>query len=128
MSIDGHFLIIKQNSQSRIAQEKLAGLEKASAPFEEQIREAGKFVDIDLDKVATVLDYQKYEEKAFKKKCAAGSFHGREEWLLRWLLKKLQSPKDKTPRYIIKFWTGHQGANNCSSESHHYHGTSSAYC
>ncbi|RAL60971.1 hypothetical protein DID88_010067 [Monilinia fructigena] len=92
------------NSQSRIAQEKLAGLEKASAPFEEQIREAGKFVDIDLDKVATVLDYQKFEEKAFKKKCAAGSFHGREEWLLRWLLKKLQSPKDKTPRITPSSW------------------------
>ncbi|QSZ29781.1 hypothetical protein DSL72_004298 [Monilinia vaccinii-corymbosi] len=92
------------DSQSRIAQEKLAGLEKASAPFEEQIREAGKFVDIDLDKVATVLDYQKYEEKAFQKKCATGSFHGREEWLLRWLLKKLQSPKDKTPRITPSSW------------------------
>ncbi|KAI9648313.1 hypothetical protein NHQ30_002946 [Ciborinia camelliae] len=92
------------DSQSRIAQEKLAGLEKASAPFEEQIREAGKFVDIDLDKVATVLDYRKHEEKSFKKKCAAGSFHGREEWLLRWLLKKLQSPKDKTPRITPSSW------------------------
>ncbi|ESZ92199.1 hypothetical protein SBOR_7408 [Sclerotinia borealis F-4128] len=92
------------DSQSRIAQEKLAGLEKASAPFEEQIREAGKFVDIDLDKVATVLDYQKHEEKIFKKKCAAGSFHGREEWLLRWLLKKLQSSKDKTPRITPSSW------------------------
>ncbi|KAF7956452.1 hypothetical protein EAE96_003793 [Botrytis aclada] len=92
------------DSKSRIAQEKLAGLEKASAPFEEQIREAGKFVNIDLDKVDTVLDHQKYEEKAFKKKCAAGSFHGREEWLLRWLLKKLQSPKDKTARTTPSSW------------------------
>ncbi|KAM0157744.1 hypothetical protein ACHAPG_004488 [Botrytis cinerea] len=92
------------DSKSRIAQEKLAGLEKASAPFEEQIREAGKFVDIDLDKVATVLDHQKHEEKVFKKKCAAGSFHGREEWLLRWLLKKLQSPKDKTARITPSSW------------------------
>ncbi|APA13957.1 hypothetical protein sscle_12g087270 [Sclerotinia sclerotiorum 1980 UF-70] len=92
------------DSKSRIAQEKLAGLEKTSAPFEEQIREAGKFVDIDLDKVATALDYQKHEEKAFKQKCAAGSFHGREEWLLRWLLKKLQSPKDKTPRVTPSSW------------------------
>ncbi|KAF5874717.1 putative urb2 npa2 family protein [Botrytis fragariae] len=92
------------DSKSRIAQEKLAGLEKASAPFEEQIREAGNFVDIDLDKVATVLDHQKHEEKAFKKKCAAGSFHGREEWLLRWLLKKLQSPKDKTARTTPSSW------------------------
>ncbi|KAM0313387.1 hypothetical protein ACHAO8_005484 [Botrytis cinerea] len=92
------------DSKSRIAQEKLAGLEKASAPFEEQIREAGKFVDIDLDKVATVLDHQKHEEKVFRKKCAAGSFHGREEWLLRWLLKKLQSPKDKTARITPSSW------------------------
>ena len=34
----------------------------------------------------------------------ASSFHGREEWLLRWLLKKFQSPKEDIPRKSPMAW------------------------
>jgi nucleolar pre-ribosomal-associated protein 2 len=84
-----------QTSQSRLAQEKLAELEKGSAPFEDQLHEAAKFIGIDLEDISRsisgVFD--------LKEEPDASTYHGREEWLLIWLLKKLQAPKDNTPRY-----------------------------
>ncbi|KAM3078579.1 hypothetical protein ACMFMG_006449 [Clarireedia jacksonii] len=91
-------------SKSRAAQEKLAELEKTSAPFSAQIQEAAKFVSHELDNVTDTLKTQDYGEIVSSGKYAAATTHGKEEWLLRWLLKKLQSPKDKTPRITQASW------------------------
>ena len=69
-------------------------LEKDSAPFEDQLIEAAKFVAVDLDE----LKSSKYNGEESVKQLLSGSPHGREEWLLRWLLKKLQSSLDVVPR------------------------------
>jgi len=89
-----------QASTSRAAQEKLAELEKGSAPFEDQLVEAVKFIGggINFD-----------GKHGFKiddpgKQPNSAAFHGREEWLLRWLLKKLQAPKDDIPRKTPASW------------------------
>lgn len=72
----------------------LTELEKNSAPFKDQLFEAAKFVGLDLED----------GDGSFVQnlKSADGSkpaiYHGREEWLLRWLLKKLQDQKDDAPR------------------------------
>jgi len=87
-----------QTSQSHAAQEQLAKLEKASAPFGEQLLEAAKFIGVNIDTVGRCAKIEEGEEKKGK----AAVYHGREEWLLRWLLKKLQIPKDAMPRYV--FW------------------------
>jgi nucleolar pre-ribosomal-associated protein 2 len=39
-------------------------------------------------------------EQGVLKTSTESSYHGREGWLLRWLLKKLQSPKGNEPRYV----------------------------
>ncbi|KIN03707.1 hypothetical protein OIDMADRAFT_158460 [Oidiodendron maius Zn] len=87
-------------SKSRAAQEKLAQLEKDSAPFEDQLVEAVKFVGTDVDYIG------RYSAEGFvsEKQSNAGTSHGREEWLLRWLLKRLQSAKDDTPRKSPNAW------------------------
>jgi len=88
--------MFSQASQSREAQEQLVKLEKASAPFGEQLLEAARFVGVTLDTIGRDAKTDHGEEK--KRKAAV--YHGREEWLLRWLLKKLQTPKDDVPRYV----------------------------
>jgi len=65
-------------------------LERASAPFGDQLEEAAIFIGVKLDIVGRAA-----VEKVGKKDI----YHGREEWLLRWLLKKLQS-KDGVSRYV----------------------------
>lgn len=74
-------------------------MEKASAPFGEQLIEAAKFVGVDLETVGRHTEENQGQKKE-KKKGKAVVSHGREEWLLRWLLKKLQAPKDDAPRYV----------------------------
>lgn len=75
-------------------------MEKDSAPFEDQLVEAVKFVGTDVDYIG------RYSAEGFvtEKQSIAGTFHGREEWLLRWLLKRLQSAKDDTPRKSPNAW------------------------
>ena len=84
----------RQASNSRAAQETLAELEKCSAPFEDQLVEAAKFIGEDLNKIGGSAD-ETYDRRAQLK---PGAYHGREEWLLKWLLKKLQALKDDVPR------------------------------
>ena len=67
-------------SKSKKAQEKLVKLEKASASFEEHLEEAYKFVGVRIKDV----------DQPFTKVKKSASF-GREEWLSRWLLKRLQA-------------------------------------
>ncbi|KAH8820032.1 Urb2/Npa2 family-domain-containing protein [Xylogone sp. PMI_703] len=88
------------SSQSRAAQEKLAELENVSAPYEHQLLEAAKFIGVDL--YAIGKESSNVSKEADKYRFSA--FHAREEWLLRWLLKKLQSPKDNIPRTSSLSW------------------------
>ncbi|KAG0645375.1 Unhealthy ribosome biogenesis 2 [Hyphodiscus hymeniophilus] len=87
-------------SKSRSAQENLAELEKNSAPFEDQLREAAKFVGLDLDDIGRSFA----GKGVFSEVSGASIYHGREEWLLRWLLKRLQDPKDAAPRKFPNSW------------------------
>jgi nucleolar pre-ribosomal-associated protein 2 len=89
-------LMFSQTSQSHAMQKQLVELEKASAPFGEQLLEAANFVGVKLDTVGRDAKADEGEERKGK----AAVYHAREEWLLRWLLKKLQTPKDDIPRYI----------------------------
>jgi nucleolar pre-ribosomal-associated protein 2 len=83
-----------QASKSKIAQERLASLEKASAPFEDQLIEGAKFIGVDLETVRrTSFDSD-----------TSRAYHGREEWLLRWILKKLADKKDATPQQTPDAW------------------------
>lgn len=86
---------MSQASKSRAAQQALSELEKSSAQFEDQLVEAAKFIGSELDAVSTSASRQN-ERKDLKK---VPTSHGKEEWLLKWLLKKLQAPKDDVPRY-----------------------------
>jgi len=84
-----------QASKSRAAQEKLVQLEKGSAPFEDQLVEAGNFIGVHVDSIGRY----DLEKETLKSQPVPVSFCGKEEWLLKWLLKKLQAPKDDIPRY-----------------------------
>jgi nucleolar pre-ribosomal-associated protein 2 len=86
--------IFLQASNSRAAQEQLSALEKASAPFEDQLYEAAKFIGIEISQLGVSLDYSSHRSERSK----ATVHHGREEWLLRWLLKKMQVAEDGVPR------------------------------
>lgn len=72
----------------------MAKLEKGCAPFEDQLVEAAKFVGVDLDVVGRSQD----DRDDTKGKCKAFTDFAKEKWVLRWLLKKLQAPKDAAPR------------------------------
>ncbi|KAL3428237.1 Urb2/Npa2 family protein [Phlyctema vagabunda] len=87
-------------SQSRAAQERLVQLEKDSAPFNDQLAEAAKFVGEDIDHVGRDSSSEEYLSGTAK----VALLHGREEWLLRWLVKKLQAPKDDIPRKTPASW------------------------
>lgn len=56
--------------------------------------EAAKFIGEDLNTIGGSAD-EIYDRRVQLK---PGAYHGREEWLLKWLLKKLQAPKDVVPR------------------------------
>jgi len=75
----------------------LAELEKGSAPFEDQLVEAAKFIGEDLNTIGRIAD----EIHDRRQLLTTGAYHGREEWLLKWLLKKLQAPKNGAPRYVF---------------------------
>ena len=68
--------------KAKEAQTKLAELEKEDAPIAEQLEQAGQFAGIEwLDFLQTAI--------TTPGEARTGNFHGREEWVLRWLLKKL---------------------------------------
>ncbi|KAH7336464.1 Urb2/Npa2 family-domain-containing protein [Rhexocercosporidium sp. MPI-PUGE-AT-0058] len=87
-------------SKSRAAQEQLALLEKQAAPFEDQLVEAAKFIGLGLH---TVCESAGDGIDGEEGECAI-LYHGREEWLLRWLLKRLQAPSDEIPRSTPSSW------------------------
>ncbi|KAG4431343.1 hypothetical protein IFR05_013175 [Cadophora sp. M221] len=87
-------------SKSRAAQEQLALLEKQAAPFEDQLVEAAKFIGLGLDRVCESAEAGSTGTEAGR----AVLYHGREEWLLRWLLKRLQAPSDEIPRKSPSSW------------------------
>jgi nucleolar pre-ribosomal-associated protein 2 len=86
--------IFLQASNSRTAQEKLSALGKANAPFEHQLHEAMKFIGIEICQLGIGLEHATHKSERLKEVV----YHGREEWLLRWLLKKMQVPEDDVPR------------------------------
>ncbi|RDW64953.1 hypothetical protein BP6252_10604 [Coleophoma cylindrospora] len=88
-----------QAFKSRAAQEKLVQLEKDAAPFEDQLAEAARFIGVTLDEL-----YSSNPGFSDGQKSTLSALHGREEWLLRWLLKKLQSPKDAIARKSASAW------------------------
>jgi nucleolar pre-ribosomal-associated protein 2 len=69
-------------------------LEKASVPFNDQLIEAAKFIGVHLEVIGRSV-------KEFRNKAV---YHGREEWLLRWILKKLSDEKDATPQQSPDAW------------------------
>jgi nucleolar pre-ribosomal-associated protein 2 len=69
-------------------------LEKASAPFEDQLQEAAKFIALDPEDIGKSNN----DEEHVNKKSKTSVLYAKEEWLLKWLLKKLQAPKDDIPR------------------------------
>jgi nucleolar pre-ribosomal-associated protein 2 len=80
-------------SESRNAQEALQVLEKQNAPFEEQIIQATRFIGTDIKEI------NKFIENTGKgSKWHVPIYYAKEEWLLRWLLKRLSAPKDDAPR------------------------------
>ncbi|KAL2068761.1 hypothetical protein VTL71DRAFT_15099 [Oculimacula yallundae] len=87
-------------SKSRAAQEQLALLEKQAAPFEDQLVEAAKFIGLGLE---TVCDIEQNGATGIEGE-SHSLYHGREEWLLRWLLKRLQAPSDEVPRNTPSSW------------------------
>ncbi|KAK2629876.1 hypothetical protein QTJ16_000696 [Diplocarpon rosae] len=87
-------------SKSRAAQERLALLEKKAAPFEDQLVEAAKFVEIGLDAVQKSVDHISEGDCGQK----SAIYHGKEQWSLRWLLKRLQAPGDNVPRSTASSW------------------------
>ncbi len=91
-----------QASKSRAAQEHLAELEKLSAPFEDQLEEAAKFVGVDL---STIGRYTKNGDEG-RVVSTTVVYHGREEWLLKWLLKRLQASGGVEPRYCSLNYVG----------------------
>ncbi|KAG9239698.1 Urb2/Npa2 family-domain-containing protein [Amylocarpus encephaloides] len=88
------------SSKSRTAQERLVSLEKSRAAFEDQLLEAAKFVGIAVES----LDTLQLEPKSKEGVDEASGYYGREKWLLRWLLKKLQASKDEVPRQRYQSW------------------------
>ncbi|KAE8452486.1 hypothetical protein EG329_000388 [Mollisiaceae sp. DMI_Dod_QoI] len=87
-------------SKSRAAQEQLQVLEKEAGSFEEQLSEAAKFIGTSLDGLRRFPDNESERDPSSKIVVS----HGREEWLLRWLLKRLQAPKDDIPRRTPSSW------------------------
>jgi len=75
-------------------EEKLTELERATAKLSPAaiIEQAAKIVDIDVEECLTLCVADVYRLRA---PVSASSF--REQWLLRWLLKKLGIPTSKPP-------------------------------
>jgi len=66
----------------------------------------------------------KQDEVENAEKSSAAIYHGREEWLLKWLLKRLQAPGDVEPRYTSLGFLKYD-ADSMSLEIHIHHG---GYC
>ena len=78
--------------QAKLAQEKLLELEKAGAPIDEQLEQAGLFAGVEwLDLLQTAIPVPENDANARN----TSNFHGREEWALKWLVKKLYTTNTK---------------------------------
>jgi len=59
------------------------------------LEEAAKFVGVELDTIGRCIQDGAEGRNVSK----AAIYHGREEWLLKWLLKKLQTTTNLESRY-----------------------------
>jgi nucleolar pre-ribosomal-associated protein 2 len=82
-----------------MAQERLIELEKVDAPIIEQIQQASLFAEVSFSKIPTY--YTPVESLGAIKTPSQVSSHGRQEYCLRWLLKKLQ---DEETRQCTAAW------------------------
>jgi nucleolar pre-ribosomal-associated protein 2 len=76
-----------------MAQERLIELEKVDAPIIEQIRQASLFAGVPFSKIATY--YAPVESLGVIQTPSQISTHGRQEYCLRWLLKKFQDEETR---------------------------------
>lgn len=67
-------------------QQKLKELEKTAAPFHEQLVIASKYIGLEISSLENPKTSNDHASKLF---------HGKEEWVLRWLLKRLHGEKGK---------------------------------
>lgn len=95
---------MEQTSTSRNAQQALSELEKSAAAYADQLVEACKFVGITIEALSSFDDEIADTTRSKKRKGSTAS-HGKEEWLLKWLLRKLQDKKDDVPRTTAGSWT-----------------------
>lgn len=78
--------------QAKLSQDKLLELEKAGAPIDEQLEQAGLFAGVEwLDLLQTAIPTAENEADARP----TSNFHGREEWVLKWLVKKLYTAETR---------------------------------
>lgn len=85
-------LIADHLFQAKLSQDKLSELEKAGAPIDEQLEQAGLFAGVEwLDLLQIAIPIPENETDAR----TTSNFHGREEWALKWLIKKLHTSETR---------------------------------
>src|SRR5580700_4691960 len=84
-------------SSAREAQESLAYLEKSNAPIALQVEQAAIFAGISLSSLKSLTPAAEGDSAPNAVALAAGDHHGRREWSLRWLMKKLQDEARRCP-------------------------------
>jgi nucleolar pre-ribosomal-associated protein 2 len=94
-------------SQAPMAQERLLELERTGAPIIDQIQQAWLFAGIPTTETSTHYAAAKSVEAI--KTWPAERFHGRQEYVLRWLMKKLQ---DEEMRRCTAAWKLLEGLTN----------------
>lgn len=89
-------------SSRRSAYEALLELERSQDPFSQQIVEAADIVGFDL-RAATFRHTTKHNDEPGGTLTEVLAFSGKEEWVLRWLLKHLAS-QDNAARWNPQAW------------------------
>jgi nucleolar pre-ribosomal-associated protein 2 len=84
-------------SQAREAQESLAFLEKSNAPIVRQVEHAALFAGISPSSLKSLTPAAEGSGILNAVALAGEDHHGRREWSLRWLLKKLQEEARRCP-------------------------------
>jgi hypothetical protein len=90
-----------KSAQTNPLHQRVIALDRSKDSFEKQIVEAYGIVQVDIDSVSTY-----YDEKDAKRDQSHG-FGPKEEWVLRWLLKRLEEDKSPTiedPCLNAKAW------------------------
>jgi nucleolar pre-ribosomal-associated protein 2 len=84
-------------SQAREAQESLGILEKSNAPIVQQVEQAALFAGISLSSLKSLTPAAEGDSIPNAAALAGEDHHGRREWSLRWLLKKMQDEARRCP-------------------------------